>query len=317
LNTQLTEKSIRFWQRWVKKRNRLGNPQTITRRNLYVLPTGFGWLYALVVLSIFLGAVNAQINTLFLMTFLLAVVGLVSAWEAHANLKNLSFKFLAVEDTEQGTPAKISIFIQANGKQRWDVEFQIASQTRTRIERIPPEGLQFIVPLETTARGYFILPPIVICTFYPFGLWRVWSYSYFDEKYYVYPKAVDAGFWPQSSMVQNIKPKHALGDEEFYDLKQVENPWLEPKLIHWKIAAKGQGWFLKINDSNEVHYWLFKLSDLPSLDIESRLQRLSFWLQMAEANNMIYGLELKSSKIEFARGREHLEHCLRQLALYQ
>jgi hypothetical protein len=39
------------------------------------------------------------------MTFLLAVIGLVSAWEAHANLKEISLKLISVEDTQQGKPA--------------------------------------------------------------------------------------------------------------------------------------------------------------------------------------------------------------------
>lgn len=107
------------------------------------------------------------------------------------------------------------------------------------------------------------------------------------------------------------------GDEELYDLKQVENPWIEPKLIAWKIAAKGQGWYLKTMASSEVDFWLFKLNDLPSQDVELKLQNLSYWLQTAESNNLIYGLELTpSSPTRLSHGITHLQYCLRQLALY-
>jgi uncharacterized protein (DUF58 family) len=315
--TQSTSNFKSYWDRWAKKRNRSGNPQTLNSHNLYILPSRFGWVYGVVVITTFVGAVNSQINTIFLMTFLLAIIGLITILEAHANLKNLAVKFMVVKDSQQGTPAKIILFIQANTKIRFGVEFQIAAQTIARLEKIPSEGLEFVVPIETPARGYFPLPPIKISSFFPFGIFRVWSYLYFDEHYYVYPQPVNPDFWPGPYRGQNIKQKHVSGDEELYDLKQVENPWLEPKLIHWKIAAKGQGWYLKTMHSNEADFWLFNLDELPFNDVELKLQHLSYWLQTAEANGLIYGLELKGSRTEFAGGKAHLQHCMRQLALYQ
>lgn len=44
---------------------------------------------------------------------------------------------------------------------------------------------------------------------------------------------------------QNKRKTDSHGDNEYYDLKQVDNPWIQPNLIAWKIAAKGQGWYLK------------------------------------------------------------------------
>lgn len=315
--TRVTKNIKSYWVKWAKNRNRIGNPQTLNSHNIYVLPSRFGWAYWLVVVALFLGAINYQINTIFFMTFLLAIIGLVSAWEAQSNLKYLSLKFIAIEDAAQGIPARISLCIQANAKTRFGIEFQIASQPKTRVEKIPPEGIQFIVPIETKTRGYFPLPPIIISSFYPFGIFRVWSYAYFEEHYYVYPLSMDPGFWPDPYIDQSIKNKYVLGDEEFYDLKQVENPWREPNRISWRIAAKGQGWYLKTMQNNEADCWLFKLHDLPSQNTELKLQQLSYWLQTAELTGMIYSLELAGSHTQFARGKTHLQHCLRQLALYQ
>jgi uncharacterized protein (DUF58 family) len=316
--TQVRKRFKKYWGKWVKKRNHQGNPQTVHSRNLYILPSGFGWAYGLVVVTLFFGAINYQMSTLFLMTFILAIIGLISAWEAHANLKNLSFQFIAVDDAQQGTPAKITLLIQANNKMRFGVDFQIASQPKIRLEKIPPEGLQFIVPVETLTRGYFPLPPVIISGLFPFGIFRVWSYAYFEQhSYYVYPQPIDPGFWPEPCLDKNLKKKYALGDEEFYDLKQIENPWTEPNRIAWKIAAKGQGWYLKTMDSSEVDFWLFTLNDPAAKNLELNLQHLSYWLQTAESDGLIYGLELTASKTAFSRGKEHLRHCLRQLALYQ
>lgn len=316
----ITHAKMKFrkrWDIWARRRHASGNPQVVDSRNLYILPSAFGWAYGAVVFLLLIGAINYQINTIFLMTFLLAIIGMASACEAHANILDLTFQFIAAEDAQQGKPAKIILNVQANAKHRFGVELRIASQPETRVEEIPPEGIQLVVPLETVSRGYFSLPPIVISSLFPFGIFRVWGYLYFDEHYYVYPEPVDPGFWPNPNLDASRKSKNIAGDEEFYDLKRVENPWVEPKLISWKTAAKGQGWYLKRMSSNEMDYWLFKLNDLPAGDIESKLQHLSFWLQSADANGLIYGLELAGSATQFSRGKEHLQHCLRQLALFQ
>ena len=307
----------RYWNQWINHRTPLTNPQSLGSNNVYILPSGLGWIYGLIVLTLFSGAINYQISTLFLMTFLMAVIGLTSAWEAHSNLKDLSIKFISVEDTQQGKPAQVTLLILPNSKNRFGIEFQIANQPVTRIEKIPPEGIQFILPVETTERGCFTLPRITISSLYPFGIFKVWGYARFDILYYVYPPPVSPDFWPLPVSYQQDKQKNIQGDEEFYDLKQVENPWIQPNLIAWKIAAKGQGWYVKTRNRTEGDYWQFKLNDLPTEQIETKLQNLCFWLFTAEQNGLVYSLELTSNTTPFDRGEQHLHYCLRQLALFK
>jgi len=308
-----------YWMNWVKKRNRPGNPQILTSHNVYILPSRFGSAYGFVVITLFSAAINYEISTIYLMTFLLFVIGMASAVEAHANLKDLSFTVISIDDAQQGTPAKITLFIQPNHKIRFGIELKIASHTKliSRIEKIPTEGLQIIIALETTSRGCFTLPPIIVSSLFPFGIFKVWSYLYFNEHYYVIPQPENPGFWPPICLDENVMNVLASGDEELYELKQVENPWMAPNLIAWKISAKNQSWYQKVMQNNEVGCWLFKLSDLSANDLELKLQQLSYWLQTAELNGQIYGLQLTTSRISFSRGKEHLKRCLRQLAVYQ
>ena len=315
--TQIKASSINYWNQWIRKRSPASNPQTFNSKNVYILPSGFGWIYGLVLLTLFSGAINYQISTVFLMTFLLAVIGLVSAWEAHANLKEISIKLIAIEDAQQDKPAQLTLLIQSNNKVRYGLEFQIAKQSSQRLEKIPLEGLQLILPIETTKRGRFSLPPIVISSLFPFGIFHVWGYAHFDNHYYVYPAPLSPGFWPPHSANPEKRKKDATGEDELYELKQVENPWAQPNLIAWKIAAKGQGWYLKTMSNNEGEYYLFSLNSLPKMDIEKRLQHLSYWLQTAESNGFLYSLELEKKSTSFSHGTQHLQYCLRQLALYQ
>ncbi|MDI1352546.1 MAG: hypothetical protein PSV35_07225, partial [bacterium] len=271
--TLLKKNSLNYWEQWIKKRNRSGNPQILNANTIYILPSGFGLLYAVMLLTVFSGAINYQISAVFLMSFFLAIIGLVSAWEAHANLKSLSIKLISLEDAQQGDPVKVTLLIQSNKKMRFGLDFQIGSQHKIKLEKIPEEELQFILSIETTARGYFPMPRIQISSLYPFGLFRVWSYAYFEQHYYVYPQPKNPDFWPNPVAKHSNKTNFVPGDEEIYDLKQVENPWLQPNLIAWKTAAKGQGWYIKTMTNNEGDYWLFSLNDLTG-DLETKLRNL-------------------------------------------
>jgi uncharacterized protein (DUF58 family) len=269
-------------------------------------------------MSLLIAAINSQINTVFIMTFLLVIVGLICMLETHENLINLSFKLISINDTHQDTPAQIQLTIQPTIKQRFGIECNVLSQAASSSKNVTIDGLNdYCVSVETPHRGYFSLPRIVVSSSFPFGIFRAWGYLYFQVHYYVYPKPINPSFWPEPYRIQQLKENRLSGNEEFYELKQVNNPWTEPRLIHWKTVAKGQGWFHKTMQSNEADFWLFSLTDLPAKDLESKLQNLSYWLYTAESQGLVYGLETKDKRTEFASGPEHLILCLRQLALYE
>jgi uncharacterized protein (DUF58 family) len=314
--TQLKKSSINYWTQWVNQRAPLSNTQVLNKKNIYILPSNFGWVYGLLLITLFSGAINYQISSIFLMTFLLAVVGLVSAWEAHANLNDLSIQLIAVEDAPLGQPAKLTLLIKGQKKIRFALELQVEKQTSIRLEKIPIEGLQFIVPLTKSSRGCFPVPRITLSSLYPFGIFRVWSYLRFAEHYYVYPQPLSPGFWPEPNSLQGDQKTHTQGDEEFYDLKQVSDPWTQPNLIAWKIAAKDQGWYLKTLEGHEGGNWVFQLNNSPSPDLETKLQHLSYWLIEAENRGIRYQLALAHPKESFGRGKDHLKQALRTLAQY-
>jgi hypothetical protein len=315
---QFKLKTLAYWSQWVKKRIRSGNPHVLDSKNIYILPSKFGCVYAVLVLSLLTGAINYQISTIYLMTFLLAVIGLFSAWETHANIKDLSIQFISMEDVQQGRPAQLILLIKSGHRKRFSLEFQIGLQPKINLDLLTiNQGQQIILPVETTLRGFFPTPRVTLSSRFPFGIFCAWSYIYFDEHYYVYPQALDPGFWPLPIAQEQHISQSFLGQDEFYDLKQVENPWHEPNRIAWRIAAKGQGWYHKIMNSSHGEYWLFRLNDLKEEGLETKLQHMSYWLYEAEANNYVYSMKLADEFYEFSQGKEHLKSLLRQLALYQ
>lgn len=169
---QIKTKVMAYWEEWIAKRISKTNPQILGSQNIYIIPSGFGWAYGVVVLSLFSGAINYQVSTVFLMSFILAIVGFISAWEAHANLKGLSIKLVSVEDTYEGMPAQVRLLIQSNNRMHFGLDFRLNNQSVTRLEKIPPQGLRFILPLATTRRGCYTLPKITISSFFLLACFR-------------------------------------------------------------------------------------------------------------------------------------------------
>lgn len=308
----------KHWSRWVRRRALSQNPQELTAKNLYILPSLFGFICTAVWITLFLCAINYQISPIFFFTFLLAIAAMASAWEAHFNLKGLAVHCVSVGDAFQGEAVTILLSLSGGRKYRYALEYTFAKQkTSNRLEKLSPDGTEITLTLPAKERGYFKLPRITLYSYFPFGLFRVWGYIYFDTDYYIYPASVSPEFWPPSLADAGQESLVKIsGDEELYELKQVSDPWTQSSRIAWKIAARGQGWYLKSMVSSEGNYWLFRIEDLPTAHLEQNLQHLCYWVRTAEEKGYFYGLELKGKRTNLTHGPEHLTYCLRQLATY-
>lgn len=314
--TTITAHIKHYWYDWAKKRNATGNTQRFNAGNLYILPSLFGWAYGVVLLTLLLCAINYQISTLFFLTFLQALTGLISAWTAHGNLKNISVTCMEIEDCQKGGRVQALLFIDSGGIERYDLDYQINGEEKIKLPCLPKEGIGISLSLPAARRGLFHLPVIRFSSHFPFGLFQVWGYAFFNKQYYVYPAPTSPGFWPPSLTETGQLHRGLEGNEDLDNLKAVKNPWIQANRIAWKIAARGQGWYLKTMNNPESDCWLFSLRDLPAMDIELQLQHVSYWLAAAQQQGFVYGLELKGERTPLAQGEEHLRRCLRQLAVY-
>lgn len=305
---------------WIRNRHPSSNSQQLNTHQIYIFPSAFGWLFGFVTLSIAIGAINYQLNAAYFLVFLMVTVGIFSMWQTHNNLKEINIRCQNLDDVEQGSPATVTLLIKGGRLNRYGYYFKFSQNDAIKIEEINSKGTQAQIPLMTSSRGKFNLPPIKVYSYFPLGIFQVWSYLYFEKIYYVYPKPVSPGFWPDAISLPNqpSNSKHLLeGDDELYELKSTNNPWIQPGRIAWKVSARGQGLYLKTMTSPAGEYRVFKLSDFSDMDYEHRLQALSYWIQAAEENNQIYRLELQQNKTQLSTGEEHMKTCLRLLATFK
>ncbi|MEY2690547.1 MAG: hypothetical protein RL375_4747 [Pseudomonadota bacterium] len=99
---------------WWDARHPPSDTLALTQRNVYILPTRGGWLWALLVLTLLVGAINYQLNLGYLLCFVLAGVALVSMHSCHATLRGLQLQLTAPEPVHAGqnTDLVVSLIAQ-------------------------------------------------------------------------------------------------------------------------------------------------------------------------------------------------------------
>ena len=78
---------------WFESRLPRTDVWTLTQRNVYIVPTRAGFMFALVLLVMLLATINYQLSLGYVLTFLLAGAGLVSMHMTHNTLRGMTLHF--------------------------------------------------------------------------------------------------------------------------------------------------------------------------------------------------------------------------------
>ena len=83
----------RYFDTWFDNHNPPSRDAILLHnRRLYILPTGFGYLFAIMLLFLFFAAINYQNSMAFVLTFMLTSLGIISLWHTHKNLLGIAVK---------------------------------------------------------------------------------------------------------------------------------------------------------------------------------------------------------------------------------
>ena len=78
------------FRRWLQQRLPRTDTLLLTQRNVYILPTRAGLMFAFTLLVLLLASINYQLNLGYVLTFLLAGSGVVSMHLTHNTLRGLT-----------------------------------------------------------------------------------------------------------------------------------------------------------------------------------------------------------------------------------
>lgn len=314
----LIQRLRRRTQQWQRKRHGIdADPAVISGRRIYIVPTGLGVAFALMVFAMFLGAMNYGNNLALGLAFLLGALGLTAMQHCHRNLAGVHVRPAAADPVFAGQTARFRIALEnASAVSRY--ELRIANEdSRSRPARLDP-GQREVLEVEalTVRRGLLPLEYFEISTRHPFGLFNAWAILHMDIRCVVYPRPSERALAPPPMDTDTGGAQDALrGDEDFAGLRAF-HPGDSPRRIAWKAYAREQGLQVKLYAGTAVASHLFEWDSLPGLDVEARLSQLCRWIEDAHAAGRAYGLHIPGVEIPVNIGAAHRQRCLTALAVF-
>lgn len=288
-------------------------------RRLYILPTRFGYLFAMMVLVLFLAAINYQNSMAFVLTFMLTALGIVSLWYTHKNLLNISIELKTPAPVFAGELCDFIFEVShPNVSTRYAIGFQYDRQTPVYIT-LPPEGkTEAKLSIPTSRRGQFKPLGITVFSRYPTGLFHAWGWLRFDLPITIYPKPA-SGVFLQQTLAEQYQGKAATSTIEGDDFGGLREHREGESLRHisWKAYAQGKGLLTKTFQGHAQPSLWIDFSHFTSGSVEDRLSGMTAMILLAEKDNLKYGVRLPGTVIEQQTGIVHRQISLATLATFQ
>jgi uncharacterized protein (DUF58 family) len=303
---------------WARKRHGIdSDPLTLSPRRIYIVPSGLGIAFTLMLFAMFLGAMNYANNLALGLTFMLGALALTAMHYCHRNLAGLQLRSAASEPVFAGQTARFRIALENDAKVA-RYELVIANEHSVAQPARVESGGRVVLDLDVPApqRGLLALDSFEISTRHPFGLFRAWAYLNIDLRCVVYPKPSPRGLPPPPFETDTGGAQDMTrGDEDFAGLRAF-HPGDSPRRIAWKAYAREQGLQVKVYAGTAVTSHSFDWDALPGLGTEARLSQLCRWVEDAYAAGRAFGLRLPGVEIAPNIGPGQRQRCLTALALF-
>ncbi len=315
------------WKTWWDARHARTDHLVLTQRNVYILPTRAGFMFAITLLTLLLASINYQLNLGYVLTFLLAGSAVVSMHITHGSLRGLHLHLKPITPTFAGQNAPLEVVLQNNGPPRYGLglKLQAAADTTLVWVDVPAQG-QTTAHLGwmTESRGLHATPNLTIETRFPLGLFRAWSVWRPAARVLVYPRAEHP--CPPLPTSQSVSVAtggaRSSGGSELEGVRAYRRGDAL-KLVVWKKAAQAQasGGDLVMRDtaSTASQELLLEWQHTGISGTEERLSRLVAWVLAAESTpntSTRYGLTAQGIHLPPDSGPGHRDACLRALALH-
>lgn len=310
---------------WFKGLRRSAAPDNrgailIEPQKIYILPTRFGLLYGVMLLAMLLGSNNYGSNPGFLLTFLLAGLGMAALFQTWKNLTGIEVTTPRTEAVYCGSEAVYPLQLQnKHNAMRAGIGASIQS-FRSRIQEFvdlePKSNATLHVSKPASQRGYLPVGRVLLRTRFPLGLFHAWVYIEPQSECLVYPQPSEIGdgisFSSDESESANIAE---TGDDDFAGHKPYQSG---DSVMHvdWKALARGKGWWLKNFDAARGEEIWLRWDATKADDVEQKLSLLARAVLDLDLMDVRYGLELPALNIEPDTGGSHRHRCMKALALF-
>jgi uncharacterized protein (DUF58 family) len=299
-----------------------GNPVTsvvLVQRRIFIVPSRHGLLYVAALGLMLSGSINYNLSLGFILTFLLAALGVNAILHTFRNLARLKISTGRVPSVFAGDTARFALVIDnPTTLERYSIGISRDSRELMYADAPPLQTTTVNVPVPAPRRGLLRPGRLKLFTQFPLGLCYAWSYVELDMYCIVYPRP-EAGRVPLPPFASDdgTGVTHGSGNEDFAGLRSY-HPGDSPRHIAWKAAARGEALLTKqFSGRAASELWLDWNASPATFTVEGRLARIARWVIDAHAAGLAFGLRLPAMTLPAAAGDAQRERCLEALALYE
>ena len=289
---------------------------SITPKQIYIVPTRFGLVFAIMVIAMLIGANNYGINLAFALTFFLTGLGFSGMLLTWHNLVHLKISPENVDPVYCEEDAAFSVYLQNHRPgNRSGLQLRIG-ETSGAADLTGNSSKSLICKISSIRRGYLDAGRWTLFTYFPLGMFYAWAYFDTGQACLVYPKPADS-----SIPLENLfRPQFldALLTDENADFRghNLYQPGDNLKRLDWKAFARGRGKLVKdFRKHQQDDFWL-RWSDVLASDTEEVLGILCRAVIELEQAGIEFGMEIPTAAIKPGSGPDHKSHCLLTLALF-
>ena len=309
-----------YLDRWLfRLRGPEGGSIVLVQRRIFILPSRHGMIYVGALLLMLTGSINYSLSLGFVLTFLLAALGVNSILHTFRNLAHLRISPGRVQPVYAGDHAHFTLVFDNPGSlDRFSIGVRRDARDVVYTDVPARQAVTVSVAVAAPRRGILRPGRLTLFTYYPLGLCYAWAYADSDTTCLVYPQLeTDYVPLPLPQAHTGLGIAHGIGQEDFSGLRSY-HPGDSPRHIAWKAAARGQGLLTKqFSGRADTQLWLDWEATPAALGVEGRLSRLARWVVDAHAAGLSFGLRLPGVTVPAAPGNAQHDRCLETLALFQ
>lgn len=305
-----------FWH-WVARRAPRAESVRLRHKSIYVLPTLQGVGFLLVITLLWLLGTNYENNLVLASAFLLLSLMTVSVVHAFRNLSGMTLSVRRAHPAFAGEWAEFDVLLESASGSRHEA-LLLGWERDLTVEADVPRNGERTVTLACRARrrGWLTPERMRVQSYYPLGLFRVWSWVHLDGRALIYPAPRPSDHPPQAHLSGAVGEQLSAENQEEFQGFRAYQAGAPMTHVAWKLFAREQGLYLKDYAGYQNEQVWLDWDALPGLDQESRLSRLCFWAVEYGKTSADYRLRLPGLDIPLGRGQAHQERVLRALALY-
>ncbi|QOC21633.1 DUF58 domain-containing protein [Wenzhouxiangella sp. AB-CW3] len=314
----LTSNLRRRWQatldHWIRRRAPAHPPLELAYRQIFILPTRFGWMLGVLMGAMLIGSLNFNNNLGLLTTFIVAGLAVNSMLMAFRNLHRLGVRGGSAQPVFAGQEVRYRLTLfAADGRPRPSLLVGRADQPAGA--SVPGNSTEVSMPLPTRRRGWHQPGRIQIATTHPLGLFRAWAWIWPQQAYLVWPDpAPNPPPLPGSGAGTGDRQRFERSEgEDFYSLRE----WREGDPLHriaWKASQRHRTLLSRQFRRATSPELVLTLDQAAASDLETRIRIVTAWILQADQEGRRWMLRLNHEEIGPDQGTMHRNSCLRALA---